>query len=213
MTTIVLIAKEPVAGRVKTRLHPPFTLVEAASLAAAAIDDTLRVLGEVPATKRVLFYQGTTLPARARGFDVVPQPEGTLDERLGWLFDRYDTPVLLVGMDTPQLQSGHLAGPCTDWPDDVDSWFGPAEDGGFWALGMREPDGALIRGVAMSQDDTGARQLDRLRAAGHRVGMLPTLRDVDTAADADVVATVAPRTAFSERLRELRAGGRPPEGR
>lgn len=209
MTTLVLIAKEPVPGRVKTRLHPPFSLVEAAALASAAIDDTLRVLAAAPATRRVLFYQGTNLPARAHGFDVVPQPEGTLDERLAWLFDRYDTPVLLVGMDTPQLGPGHLAGPCTDWPDEVDSWFGPAEDGGFWALGMRKPDGALIRGVAMSQDDTGRRQLDRLHAAGHRVGMLPTLRDVDTAADAQAVASAAPRTAFAERLQRLRADDRP----
>ncbi|HXH36700.1 MAG TPA: DUF2064 domain-containing protein [Plantibacter sp.] len=208
MTTLVLIAKEPIAGRVKTRLHPPFSLAEAARLAAAAIDDTLRVLADLPATGRILYYQGELLPERAHGFDIVPQGEGSLDVRLGALFDLCVGPTLLVGMDTPQLRAEDLAGPCTAWADEVDSWFGPAEDGGFWALGMREPDGSLIRGVTMSADDTGGRQLDRLRSAGHWVGMLPTLRDVDTVLDAEAVAALAPDTSFAQTFAALRNAGR-----
>lgn len=207
MTTLVLIAKEPVPGRVKTRLHPPLSLDQAAQLAAAAIDDTLRVLAELPAERRVLFYQGSSIPERAHGFDVLQQGEGPLDARLGDLFDRCSGPTLLVGMDTPQLRTEDLAGPCTIWDPEVDSWFGPAEDGGFWALGMRRPDGALIRGVAMSQSDTGARQLGRLRGADHRVGILPTLRDVDTVADAEAVAALAPSTAFAAAFAAVSGGG------
>jgi len=208
MTTLVLIAKEPIPGRVKTRLHPPFSLDQAARLAAAAIDDTLRVLAELPAERRVLFYQGDMVPDRAHGFDVLQQGEGGLDDRLGDLFDRCNGPTLLVGMDTPQLRAEDLAGPCTAWDPEVHSWFGPAEDGGFWALGMRRPDGALIRGVAMSQSDTGARQLERLQEAGHRVGILPTLRDVDTIADAEAVASMAPSTAFAATFAALSGDGR-----
>ncbi|WP_411558761.1 DUF2064 domain-containing protein [Plantibacter sp. MPB07] len=208
MTTLVLIAKEPIPGRVKTRLHPPFSLDQAARLAAAAIDDTLRVLAELPAERRVLFYQGSSVPGRAHGFDVLQQGTGGLDERLGDLFDRCAGPTLLVGMDTPQLRAADLAGPCTAWDPGVDSWFGPAEDGGFWALGMRRPDGALIRGVAMSQRDTGARQLERLQDAGHRVGILSTLRDVDTVADAEAVAALAPKTTFAATFSAVSGGGR-----
>lgn len=207
MTTLVLIAKEPVPGRVKTRLHPPFSLEQAAELAAAAIDDTLRVLAALPATRRVLFYQGGQPPSRSAGFELLAQGTGGLDERLAELFDRCTGPTVLVGMDTPQLRAADLAAPCLDWRPDVDSWFGPAEDGGFWALGMREPDGSLIRGVAMSRDDTGARQLERLRAAGHRVGVLPTLRDVDTVDDAEAVAALAPDTRFAVTLTAMRPGG------
>ena len=66
-------------------------------------------------------------------------------------------------MDTPQLTAAHLAPVLpTGRRTTIDAWFGPATDGGFWALGMREPRGDLIRGVPMSRDDTGAQQLRRL---------------------------------------------------
>lgn len=195
MTTLVLIAKEPRPGRVKTRLHPPLTLEEAARLAAAAIDDTIAALAELPATERVLLYDGEAPPSAAREYRILPQVSGDLDERLAAAFDALSGPVLLVGMDTPQLRAADLA-PAFDPPGDVDAWFGPADDGGFWALGMREPRGDLIRGVPMSRADTGALQLARLHAAGLRVGMLPTLTDVDTVEDARRVAALAPDTAF-----------------
>jgi uncharacterized protein len=89
-----------------------------------------------------------------------------------------------------------------DWQA-ADAIFGPAADGGFWALGLRVPDPDLLRGVPMSTPGTGAVQRDRLRAAGLRVADLPPLRDVDTAADATAVACEAPWSRFAARAREL----------
>jgi uncharacterized protein len=89
-----------------------------------------------------------------------------------------------------------------DWAG-ADAWFGPAADGGFWALGLRVPDAALVRGVPMSALDTGAVQRARLLTAGLRVADLPVLRDVDTAADAVAVARQAPLTRFAARVGEL----------
>lgn len=205
MTVLALIAKEPLPGRAKTRLHPPLTLAQAAQLAAACIDDTIAAVAALPATRRILFFDGENAPAGAAGFDVVRQPDGTLDERLAALFDRCSEPLLLIGMDTPQLAAADLAAPFTAWPAEVDAWFGPAVDGGFWALGMREPDGALIRGVPMSREDTGAIQHARLLGAGLRVGLLPRLDDVDTIVDARAVAAAAPGTGFAARLRAFDA--------
>ncbi|MBB0247432.1 DUF2064 domain-containing protein, partial [Streptomyces alkaliphilus] len=79
------------------------------------------------------------------------------------------------------------------------AWFGPARDGGFWALGLGEPDPALVRGVPMSTAGTGAEQRRRLVAAGLRVGDLPELEDMDTVAEADrIAARVAPDSCFAE---------------
>ena len=198
-TTLVVMAKEPVAGRVKTRLVPPCTPRQAAALAEAALADTLHAVLAAPARRRVLVLDGEPGPWLPPGFDVVPQCVGGLDERLAAAFTAVSGPALLVGMDTPHLTPGLLT---VDW-EGTDAWFGPAADGGFWGLGLRVPDAALVRGVPMSTADTGAVQQARLHAAGLRVAELPRLRDVDTAADAVAVACQAPLTRFAARAREL----------
>ncbi|MFF8486783.1 DUF2064 domain-containing protein [Streptomyces sp. CAI-85] len=202
MTTLLVIAKEPVPGRVKTRLTPPFTPDEAASLAAAALADTLRAVAAAPAARRVLVLDGAPGPWLPPGFDVVPQCAGGLDERLADAFARCAGPALLIGMDTPQVTPELLG---VDFAG-CDAYFGPAEDGGFWALGLAEPDPGLLRGVPMSTPVTGAVQRERLAAAGLRVRELPRLRDVDTAADAHAVAALAPHGRFAARLAHCTAG-------
>ncbi|MET9252726.1 DUF2064 domain-containing protein [Streptomyces sp. NPDC003717] len=194
--TLLVIAKEPRAGRVKTRLTPPFTPAEAAALAEAALADTLHAVAAAPARRRVLVLDGAPGPWLPPGFEVVPQCAGGLDERLADAFAGCAGPALLIGMDTPQvtpeLLTVDLAG--------CDACLGPAEDGGFWALGLARPDPALLRGVPMSTPVTGTAQRARLRAAGLRVRDLPPLRDVDTAADARAVAALAPESRFAARL-------------
>jgi uncharacterized protein len=198
-TTLLVIAKQPLPGRVKTRLVPPCTPRQAAALAEAALADTLHTVLAAPARRRVLVLDGEPGPWLPPGFDVTPQCGGGLDERLADAFAEAHGPALLIGMDTPQLTPRLLA---VDWQV-ADAWFGPAADGGFWGLGLRVPDAALVRGVPMSTPGTGAIQLARLDAAGLRVARLPRLRDVDTAADAVAVARLAPRTRFAAQVREL----------
>ncbi|MEU5952530.1 DUF2064 domain-containing protein [Streptomyces sp. NPDC047525] len=216
-TTLLVIAKEPLPGRVKTRLTPPYTPEEAAELAAASLADTLRAVLAAPAHRRVLVLAGQPGPWLPAGIEVVPQCAGGLDERLAAAFACCSGPALLIGMDTPQVTPGLLA-PALD-PDawrDCDAWFGPAVDGGFWALGLAEPDPELLRGVPMSRPDTGAQQRARLTGAGLRVRDLPLLRDVDTADDAGKVAEAAPGSRFAATLARLgtaaghagRGGGR-----
>ncbi|MFF7608599.1 DUF2064 domain-containing protein [Streptomyces parvulus] len=194
--TLLVIAKEPRPGRVKTRLTPPFTPDEAAALAEASLADTLRAVAATPARRRVLVLDGAPGPWLPPGFDVVPQCAGGLDERLAAAFAGCSGPALLVGMDTPQVTPDLLD---VDFAG-CDAYFGPAEDGGFWALGLARPDPALLRGVPMSTPVTGAVQRERLLAAGLRVRDLPPLRDVDTAADARAVAALAPQGLFAARL-------------
>jgi hypothetical protein len=152
-----------------------------------------------PARRRVLVLEGTPGAWLPPGFEIVPQCGGPLDERLASAFAAVSGPALLIGMDTPQVTPGLLT---VDWRA-TDAVFGPAADGGFWALGMRAPAPALLRGVPMSTSVTGAVQRARLLAAGLRVTNLPCLRDVDTAADAVAVARQAPRGRFAARAREL----------
>ncbi|MFJ9418839.1 DUF2064 domain-containing protein [Streptomyces sp. NPDC101227] len=205
-TTVLVIAKEPLPGRVKTRLTPPYTPHEAAQLAEAALRDTLEAVAAMPARRRVVVLEGRPGPWLPAGFEVRPQCAGGLDERLAAAFADSTGPTLLLGMDTPQVTAGLLAPALApDAWQRCDAWFGPAEDGGFWALGLADPDPRLLRGVPMSTPGTGAAQRARLTDAGLRVRDLPPLRDVDTAADAERVAAAAPGGRFAATLARLTA--------
>ena len=214
--TLLVIAKEPVPGRVKTRLTPPCTPDEAARLARAALEDTLAAVAEArrPARRLVVLdgHPGDWVPA---GFDVVAQRAGDLAERLAGAFADAGGPALLVGMDTPQLTAGLLdtAIDALATPG-VDAAFGPAPDGGFWAIGLRTPDPAVFRDVPMSRRDTGLVQAARLAALGLRTATLPPLHDVDTIADAQLVAAHAPHSRFAAVLAEVAgdADGTPATG-
>jgi glycosyltransferase A (GT-A) superfamily protein (DUF2064 family)/SAM-dependent methyltransferase len=203
---VVVMAKAPVAGRVKTRLQPAFSAGEASALAAAAIRDTLDAVAEASPRRVVVAWDGPVAPWLPSTVCVVPQRGSTLDERLESVFeDVYSAPddrsrsVLLVGMDTPHLRAADLD---VTWADD-DAVLGPACDGGYWSVGFRRHVPGAIRGVPMSVPHTGRAQLDRLHALGLRVGLLPTMRDVDDAADAAAVAAEAPETRFGRLHRRL----------
>jgi hypothetical protein len=210
---IMVIAKEPVPGRVKTRLTPPYTPAEAAELAEAALADTLAAVAATDVTRRVLALAGTPGGWLPPGFDVIEQRGGGLDERIAWaLADARATcplPLVLIGMDTPQVTPALLAqaaAPLVAGPlvaGAADATFGPAQDGGFWLLGLREIDPALVLGVPMSRSDTGSRQLARLHQAGLRVRLLPELADVDTAADARRIASATPESRFAAHVKRL----------
>jgi glycosyltransferase A (GT-A) superfamily protein (DUF2064 family) len=164
---ILVIAKAPVPGRVKTRLTPPFTPVEAAALAEAALGDTLAAVAATPVARRVLALDGEPGPWLRSGFDVIPQRGAGLDERIAFaLADAWSAapmPVVLIGMDTPQVTPELLAEAAAPLAaGDADAAFGFANDGGFWLLGLRTIDIKLVLGVPMSRPDTGAQQLARL---------------------------------------------------
>ncbi|MDT3438033.1 DUF2064 domain-containing protein [Pseudofrankia sp. BMG5.37] len=209
--TLLVVAKEPVPGRVKTRLTPPFTPAQAAAVAEAAIADTLTAvdcltrLPGIGPVRPVLVLDGAVGPWLRTPIEVVPQAPGPFDARLAAAFDAAAGPALLIGMDTPQVTPALLADACRALAR-ADAVFGPAADGGWWALGLRRPDGRLLRGVATSRPDTGARQRERLAQAGLLVTTLPVLRDVDTDADADAVARLVPHGRFAAAVRTIRTG-------
>jgi uncharacterized protein len=205
---VMVIAKEPVPGRVKTRLTPPYTPRQAAELAEAALADTLAAVGSACVTRRVLALDGAPGRWLPPGFDVIGQHGAGLDERIAWaLADvraAWPAPVVLIGMDTPQATPDLLAAAAEPLVSGTaDATLGMAEDGGFWLLGLREIDPGLVLGVPMSRPDTGSLQLGRLEAAGLRVRLLPELADVDTAEEAERVAAATPGSRFAACVRVL----------
>jgi len=198
LSTLLVVAKAPVAGRVKTRLCPPCRPEEAAEIAAAALADTLDAVLCCSAERRLLALDGAPGDWLPAGFEVVPQHGDGLAERLGAAWTEVDGPCVQIGMDTPQVSPTCLDA-ALDRVTAGGSVLGPATDGGWWAIGMARPVPWVFRGIPMSSPTTGALQRAALAAHGLHPVLLPELCDIDTVDDAREVAALIPhsRTALT----------------
>lgn len=190
---LLVLAKAPVPGRVKTRLCPPCTPEEASDLAEAALADTLEAVAACGAGRRVLALDGAPGPWLPPGFDLVSQCGGTFNRRLIHAWGVAGGPGVQIGMDTPQVTAADLDAALASL-DRCDAALGHAADGGWWAIGLRRPDPAVFRGLPMNTERTGRAQEARLNALGLSVAALPTLVDLDTAADIPAVVDAGPGT-------------------
>lgn len=205
---VVIMAKEPRPGAVKTRLCPPLSPAQAASLAAAALVDTMAAATASSARRSVLALEGAPGLWVPPGLVVIAQRQGDFGTRLaGAMEDAWKgcpVPILVVGMDTPQLEPSLLDQVAVRLLEaDCDAVLGPALDGGYWVIGTRRPVSGMFEGVPMSSSRTGAAELRRLVSLGLRCAVVPELHDVDEFADVQVVAGAAPGTRFAAALRTL----------
>jgi rSAM/selenodomain-associated transferase 1 len=196
---LLVLAKHPAPGRVKTRLCPPCTPHQAARIAAAALADTLDAVRQARAGRRILALDATH--STMDGFELVRQRGRGLAERIAHAFAdtarHCSAPILQLGMDTPQVDP-HLLNNALSRLDDAPAVLGLTEDGGWWALGLRNPAVAqAIRRVPMSTPDTGRLTAQAIQREGIRLEFLPQLRDVDTIEDARAVAPTIPTSRFA----------------
>ena len=202
--TLIVMAKAPVPGRVKTRLTPPLHPEQAAMLARAALEDTLAAVARSSsATRRVVVLDGEPDGWLPRGFELIAQRGDGFADRLSAAFESIEGPALLVAMDTPQVTPELLDAGLAGLANGADAVLGSAPDGGYWTIGLARSDPRVFEGVPMSQPHTGAAQRARLAALGLVTHYLPRLRDVDTFEDALSVAAAAPGGRFAAALRDL----------
>jgi glycosyltransferase A (GT-A) superfamily protein (DUF2064 family) len=196
---LLVVAKSPVPGKVKTRLVPPLSYEQAAALAEASLAQTLEAAAGCAADRKLLALDGEPGGWIPPGFVVFPQVEGSLGDRLAAAWSASGGPGIQIGMDTPQVTSILLDMCLTELEQSKSTAaLGLAHDGGWWALGLRQrwAENVFSR-VPMSTSDTGRLQIESLEAAGHTVLRFPTLRDVDTVADAAAVAADVPDSRFA----------------
>lgn len=202
--TVLVMAKSPRPGKVKTRLCPPCTPTQAAGIAAASLADTLDTVAAVGVGRPVLVLDGPVPGWVPATFTVRPQVRGSLGDRLAAALDAVDGPAFVLGMDTPQLTTTDLERALDELAQPAcDAVLGPAVDGGWWGLGLRSRAEGLFAGVPMSSPHTGARQLARLRELGLRTALLRELRDVDEFHDARLAAEMVPGTRFAAAVRAV----------
>lgn len=218
----LVLAKAPVPGFAKTRLCPPATPAQAAAVAAAALLDTLDAV-LASGLRPVVALTGALAEATARddvakaleSCTVIPQRGDDLATRVANAHAdaaarHPGAPVVQIGMDTPQLTATTLTTAAELLlGDGRDAVIGPAVDGGWWALGLRDSRrAAVLRDIPMSIPDTGRLTRQALTAAGLRVADLAELRDVDTMADARQVAAEMPHGRFPAAVARVPTAGR-----
>jgi rSAM/selenodomain-associated transferase 1 len=221
-----LFAKQPVPGRVKTRLCPPLTPAEAAALAEAMLLDAAERLAAAPGLgPRVCFApaeaQGWFRRAVPAGLALEPQRGPRLAARLSAWFEGALTggaTAVAVGADCPELEPEHVERAHGLLEDGADVVIGPDAGGGYHLIGLRAPVPALFERVPMSTAGMGDATVRLARELGLRVELTPPVADVDVPADLVALAArleagapvTCPRTART--LRELQPALAPARG-
>jgi len=188
---LIIFAKTPEPGRVKTRLLPILSPVEAASLHESFILDTLsytkplplqRAMACTPTPDHPFFRQCTVEPPLL----FVQQEGKDLGERMKhameWGFSKGFEKILLIGSDTPTLparfiQEGlHLL--------DTRPWvIGPSTDGGYYLIGGKAPLPGLFSGIRWGTDEVLIKTLEKLERQKTSCHLLPFFYDIDRPKD------------------------------
>lgn len=196
---LVVIAKQPERGKVKTRIASVLGGDQAAELYRCALRDTLTLAGSVADVTHVLSYAPPTDEGRmyfartAPTFALIPQQGMAFGERLSGTFARllHDySPVVLIGSDSPDLPTEFIARAFALLRAEADAVIGPATDGGYYLLGMRSMHPSLFECIDWSTEAVLAQTRERASAAGLQMADLPPWHDLDTVDD--LLALVAP---------------------
>ncbi len=208
---LLVFAKAPRPGRVKTRLAGVLGPEGAARLHAALVERTLSLATALPWPVELWCHPDASHPlfARwaARGVPLRVQEGAGLGERMAAALEQAlarGGPALLLGCDCPGLQEEDLrqALRCLEEREAV---LGPAEDGGYWLIGLRAMDRRLFQGLAWGGPRVLAATLARLASLGWRCALLPPRPDLDRPADLDAFLARPPAWLPPDLARELRA--------
>jgi rSAM/selenodomain-associated transferase 1 len=190
-SALVVMARQPVPGRVKTRLLQSLSPEQSASLYTAFLRDTLESALSAPDYRVFLAYT----PGASRKFfsefvpprvELIRQKQGKLGGRMAELIylltQQGFSPVVIIGSDIPTLRPRILT-EALRILEDTDICLGPSADGGYYLIGMNTLHKKLFKKIPWSTPEVLKLTLGRIEEAGLSVGVLEQYRDVDTIED------------------------------
>ncbi|HEY7585075.1 MAG TPA: TIGR04282 family arsenosugar biosynthesis glycosyltransferase [Candidatus Deferrimicrobiaceae bacterium] len=189
---LILMAKAPIPGRVKTRMCPPLSPRDAAGLYACLLADASAEAARLRDARRYLWYAPPERKSYFLGEPFSPfllrRQEGSdLGERMARAIDEAFAGgarrAVIVGADCPALSAGRIRSAFRELACGADAVFGPAADGGFYLAGLCAPDSRLFRDVEWSASSVLSEVLSRCRLSGMTYALLPVESDVDTPDD------------------------------
>ncbi|WP_044231982.1 TIGR04282 family arsenosugar biosynthesis glycosyltransferase [Chloroflexus sp. Y-396-1] len=191
LPVLVMMARRPEVGRVKTRLCPPLTPEQAVMLYTAFLHDLVELLRHIPAVHPLIAYTPDTAGDyfAALAPDIARRPQRGIDlsARLATittdLFDEGAPAIVIIGSDSPTLPRAYIEEAFAALTNSVDLVLGPADDGGYYLVGLRRPIPTLFTNVVMSTPTVLHDTLVIAEQLGLRTTLLAPWYDVDTFAD------------------------------
>ena len=189
---LLVVAKQPMPGQVKTRLGDVFDPDTAAQFYQCLVQDTLELMGRVPGVDKGIVYTPDTAKSyfeRMIGRDtfvLVPQRGPDLGARLLHAFQDFLSrgyeQVVIIDSDSPTVPVRYLER-AFSLLDENDVVFGPCDDGGYYLVGATKAHPNLFLGIEMSTPTVLQDTLERASALDLRAELLPMWYDVDFPAD------------------------------
>lgn len=188
---IIIMAKVPIAGAVKTRLGSVLSPEKCAALAEAFLLDTIKK-SESVCKNIILAYasaDGRNFPAEIIAPEIVlTQQKG--DDLGARMTDAFETafaqysPVVMIGTDSPTFPAGYLEQAFAALETDSEIVLGKAADGGFYLIGLRKPSPEIFDNIEWSTPQVFEQILKNIESAGiEKLNFIPAHYDVDTPAD------------------------------
>ncbi len=196
-----IFARSPQPGEVKTRLIPELGAEGACELYRAFLRDTFRRVGQLRSARVTVFYDGTPSSISdlfTNTYPLAEQSAGGLGDRLAAAFEHLlrgpgHTPraAVIIGSDSPDLPMTYIKRAYTKLKHN-DVVLGPASDGGYYLIGLKQHHPSLFEEIAWGGDKVFEQTVERTRQAGLTLSLLPLWYDVDTP---DGLATLRRMTA------------------
>ena len=196
---LVVVAKAPMPGKVKTRLNPQFTSKEAVDLYRCFLQDRIRTINSLKGIDRTIAFtpadaRDMFIPFSLNGIRLFSQKGKDLGERLNNIFveklaDGYDV-VSIIDSDTPDLPHWIIKKSFKRLlSGQADVVFGPCYDGGYYLVAMRKPHPELFVGIPWSSDTVLLNSLEKAKKLAVKTDLLPWWNDLDTFEDLIVFYT------------------------
>lgn len=209
-STLLIAAKAPIPGQVKTRLLSRYKPAQAAMLHWRFLVAVAERALSWPFSRRLLFYtpevELSAFQRFAVDYELIAQPEGNLGDRLACGFDRSFVDgarvTAAIGADSPHLPDA-LVREALDALNRSDLAMIPVEDGGYSFIAMRAANRSVFEGIEWEGADVFGQTIAKARSSGLRVWNGPVQYDVDRPEDVDRLRTDL-RSASQPTLRRLR---------
>ncbi|RQW84178.1 MAG: glycosyltransferase [Geobacter sp.] len=214
---LLIFAKQPLPGKVKTRLTPPFSFQEAADIYRCMLSDTLTKLTDLPGVEKFLFFESSPgaedfFQKAFPGVRTFPQQGDGLGDRLEKAFETVFAlgfeSAAAIGTDSPDLPLSYLEEPFRLLEEGgADVVFGPAVDGGYYLVALERSCPELFRDIPWSTNRVLERSMASAATLGLRVECLPIWHDMDTVEDLKKFLAAGNSEYAPRTLRFLREKG------